>query len=263
MDESQEETYPIPILDDLDDVDRERFHGVLGASPLASHPVHAPPRSDLSQRRNGYAVVSPSSLGASHAIQNSSLSLPILRAVEIVPPVLHTDYLSALIHSDPRVAFDTLHMGLMEYIAVVPFTAVRPNGERKRQRTPTAVENDVTRRSKSSLQDSVSLTSPTTAPEEVSPTGISLSSPSTTERPGYHFVEEDERNNPSPLPSLTSATVRRNATSDLVVEVLPLHQMVSERDPFKVNFDEVEKVLQASKKKDIETLIGASFLTLF
>lgn len=260
MDEAHDEKYQIPILDDLEALESERFHGVWGSSSLVAHDAHSSSSSRDTTQRQGGDAVQPSPLLSSPTPKNTSFSLPILRAVEVVPPVHHVDYLSALIHSDPRVAFDTLHLGLMEYISTMPSSPVRPKGERKRQR-PTAFENDDTTMKKSSLLDR---TSPTSANGAHGVSGDDLSFPSerTIERLGYPLFEEDERNT-SPLVSLTSATVKRNATSDVVVEVLPLHQMVSERPPFKVNFEEVEKVLQATKKKDIEALVGASFLNFF
>lgn len=192
--------------------------------------------------------LSPSSSLYSTVFKSSSFSLPILRSVEVVPPVARTNYLDALMKTDPRVAFDALHLGLLEYIVTTSLPARTTKEYRKRKR--------------SASNDNCSVIE-SSAPFEMDGSSSPHSEIRAKESSDSCFLfDEDEMRNRR-LPSLTSTTLSANATSDVVVEVHPFHKMLSERQPFKVHFKEIETVLQTSKKNDVKALVGEQLLNVF
>lgn len=82
--------------------------------------------------RSGARHPVPYPLVAVESLKPSS-SLPLLKAVEIVPPKCKENYLEILSNSDPRVSFESLHLGLLDIIE-------KRSGSRKRRRETAYVE---------------------------------------------------------------------------------------------------------------------------
>lgn len=74
-------------------------------------------------------------------------SLPVLKTVEIMPPKCKENFLEVLSNSDPRVSFESLHLGLLD---VIEETA----GSRKRKRESEHLDDNAGREG-DSLNDSI------------------------------------------------------------------------------------------------------------
>lgn len=278
MDKAHNEAYHIPILDDLEeDGNQASYRAALSSSSVNSHEKSSVRKGSDTQQAE-YSVLMEqhqppsfssltSAFSASPSCKASSFSLPILRSVEVVPPVIRTNFLDALIKSDPRVAFDSLHIGVLECMTAKALPLIVPKEGRKRPRSSFSSENECSIEKMACAKDEEG-TPFSSHVDETDSNTPSLDLFTNSEKyakdavNSYFFPGEKEVNKKL-VKSLTAATVARNATLDLVVEVSPLHRMVSERPAFKVDFDEIEKVLHASKKKDVKVLLGEALLEAF
>lgn len=205
--DSENDLYYISILDELPSPVDKAHRASWGDS--GDHTGKA------EEHNNGYTA------------PTSPTALPILRAGEVVAPQTSLNALEILMNSDPRVAFDALHLSLLECIEE---ELEHAGGQADRAAKRMKHEDE------SRLEESDTPHRPHTY----------LRYPSSTKASIARGKMAENDHNPSPR----------------YVEVQPFHKMVSERTPFVVDLMQAQRVTYEHRRPLLYVHAGSSLLDL-